>query len=581
MTTNRIARPLALLACTFQLAACATPTAMPTPTTPSESASAAPASVEPSAPARIEPGTTPSASPTTAPSASTGASAVPSAAPTGPVASAPAPDPLRRVILSGRVYDLQGATVSGALITVRSLDASVPYTATATTVGGSWVVNSVPEGANVEVIASRDGWTSRRRVGSFQASTQTRNEMDFGGLSGVASGGAPYFISKYPEITRTEPVDEAVGIEPTLSAYKLYLSESLDDTNRRRFENALRVLPANDAANGDSAGTTVDLDTLEDRSYPLLRQIDGNTAISPYSIKTGTVFLGESSTRVRVSWDATGTVATLSFPAPLVANDSDEAAYQVVLVSGGNEERIRDGDGNQLGTDQDGRLSRYPALGDLVLAPFQERDLRLSTITGLTDNSVEARWAATHDNLAGFEVKRDNLRPVLTSVDAAVVGNDTRIELTFSEPMAAYNGTSTGLRHPGLGDDANDLLNYVFMLGERVGDLDDQNLDEDDAVTINPLVTTSYGAVDNEREKEFRLDGAAFVSSRTGAADGSVFVDVDSKNPSIVRLHVIGRPNFLARQARFLKARVEGVGDPAGNSIQDKDADKNQPIGAI
>ena len=50
-----------------------------------------------------------------------------------------------------------------------------------------------------------------------------------------------------------------------------------------------------------------------------------------------------------VRWSADGLTASLDFDAPLVASQSDEAKYQVVLVSDGT--RIVDGEGNQLGTD--------------------------------------------------------------------------------------------------------------------------------------------------------------------------------------------------------------------------------------
>ena len=106
---------LALGVLTLAITACAptAPTAPPVAGgTPNNTAASQAPPAEPPA----------SAAPTTAPSPQ-------ASAPTGPVASAPAPNPNQRVIVSGQVYDLAGASVEGALVTMRSLDASVPYEA--------------------------------------------------------------------------------------------------------------------------------------------------------------------------------------------------------------------------------------------------------------------------------------------------------------------------------------------------------------------------------------------------------------------------------------------------------------------
>lgn len=81
--------------------------------------------------------------------------------------SAP-PDPRRLESVIGTVYDERGVVVDEAVITVRSLDVSVPYRTTVTMKKGAYAVPDVPQGANIELLATRPGWTTRRRVGSFQ-----------------------------------------------------------------------------------------------------------------------------------------------------------------------------------------------------------------------------------------------------------------------------------------------------------------------------------------------------------------------------------------------------------------------------
>lgn len=554
------------LACTLSIAACAPTPGAPTPTTPSDSA--APATTAPSSDATLEPTTVPSTEP------SSGASTSPSEA---PLASAPAPDPSLRVILSGSIYDAAGATVSGATVRLRSMDASVPYDATATSVAGSYVFNDVPQGANMEAIATRDGWTSRRRVASFQGATGERNTLDFGASSrNATNSGAAYFIAKYPEIVRTEPTLDAKNVDATKLVYKLVLSEPLNEENRDRFEAAIRVLPANAAAYGDQAGT-VDLSDREDQSFPLSVVIDGNSAVAPYTIKRNSTFLSDSASKARVSWNADGTEATLTFPAALSTRKNDGGAYQVLLVSDGPSERIRDSEGNQLGTDENGRLGTYPARGNWILSTFMDTELRISSLTGLTAGSVENRWASTHDNVATFEVRRDTTEPTLSGVSATTLNNDTRIELTFSEPMAAFDGTNTGIRHPGLAN----LDNYAFMLGRRAADIDDEKLKGNVALRIDPTATAHYGVSDAERKREFRFDTNAFVTTRAGAPTGSIAVEVDGKDPTHVFLYIVGRPGFFDNSSRGIRVRTENLGDPAGNSIKDRQADANQPVGSI
>lgn len=115
------------------------------------------------------------------------ASAVPLAGPMplAPCAQAP-PTPTagpsapgygcERAIVSGTVFDPAGAPAEGAVVVARSLDPSVPYSATAATAGGVWVVNNFPQGANVEVFAYGDAWITPRHV--IAAECGRRNTLE-------------------------------------------------------------------------------------------------------------------------------------------------------------------------------------------------------------------------------------------------------------------------------------------------------------------------------------------------------------------------------------------------------------------
>ncbi|MEB3223043.1 MAG: carboxypeptidase-like regulatory domain-containing protein, partial [Candidatus Sericytochromatia bacterium] len=209
-------------------------TGCPAPNAPSTGSSAAP-SAAPSAATSAAPSAAASAAPSAAASGAP-ASDAPSAAPSVAV-SAPPPSG-KTVIVSGTVRNEKGATVDGATVTVKSLNPSITYSATAQTTDGSYVVNNVPEGVNVEVVVTKDGYTTRRRVQSFQQSaTGQKNLLNFGAQTGAqGEDGGAYFISDYPEIAMTTPEHDAKGVDGTKLSFKVVLSEAIDEDSRDAFE---------------------------------------------------------------------------------------------------------------------------------------------------------------------------------------------------------------------------------------------------------------------------------------------------------------------------------------------------------
>lgn len=524
---------------------------------------------------------------TTKPATGKAASPTPKPSPTlAPVDDEPSPSPLavdpkKKVVVSGMVFGADGAALTGVTVRARSLAAQAPFEAVVKTDTGSYVLNGVPSGANLEIVASKDGWTSRRRVGAFDGTSEEGNAFNFGARAGEKGVAAGFYLSPFPEIVGTTPAMNGRDADPSAVKVRLELSEPLDAENRARFARALRLLPANDAANGGAAGTTTDLASGEDDGYPRAVTVDGAAAVAPYALQAGSTFMNDPTRAAIVEWDAAGKVATLSFDAPLLTSADEDCAYQIALVSAGTDQRVRDHEGNQLGTDAAGAQTLYPAAGDLVLGAFKARRLRLNDVPGLTAGSSEALWAATHDDVVRFEVARDEQAPSLQSVRAVYIGGETRLELTFDEPMGAFNGTTGAFIAPSLGDDATDLANYSFMVDESADELSDRELDGDaDASEVDPRAVTSWGAR-GESRREFRFAAGAFAATRTGAPAGSVVVELDDRNPHKVWLAITGRARFFHPSAAAIRARAEGVADPAGNVIRARRADAILPIGTL
>lgn len=526
----------------------------------------APPSVAPSA----------SAAPSVAPSTTTAPSTAPSAiaTPATPAASPSTPStPATGVggTLRGQAFDIDGQPLAGVAVQVRSLDLSAPYDQAATTdATGAWSVAGVPIGAQVEARATKAGWTPRVVLGGV--GQERIAVLDFGGPAGRFAGA---FMSPYPEIAATSPLADAEIPAGADLAYQVTLSEPLDAANRQRFEEALAILPADTiAAGGAGSAGADDLRDTED-NYPLARAING---LAPYAIAAGTSFRAEPGRRARVEWSADGLTATLRFGATLIASRGGNARYQAVLRAGA--EPIRDAEGLPLGTGPTGALGSWPAAGGLVLAAFRTRDLALPTIDELTNGSPAARWAATHDNLAGFTLAQDDTTPRLVEVRVDETSSDTRLLLTFDESLAAYDGTDGGRLGAGTGQAAAHLGQVTFAVGDRraLEALDLEGAEDGDARVLDPRILTSFGAADADRANELVFDTGAYRASAVGAPDGAVTLEVDAADARTLAITLHGRRRFFDRDLAAIRVRVEGVADPAGNDRGSRLADDDQMV---
>jgi hypothetical protein len=570
----------------------------------------APTGTSPSAPASAAPSAPTSAAPTTATSAAPASQApatgtiAPSAAPSVAVSAPPASG--KTVIVSGTIYNEKGATVDGATVTVKSLDASVPYTATVQATAGSYVVNNVPEGANVEVVVTKDGWTSRRRVQSFQqAATGQRNVMNFGGsvVTGADNSGVAYFISDYPEIASTTPEHDQKDVDGTKLNFKVVLSEALDADSRKQFERSFYILPANSyavrkddgtneiEATANNSATWYDLEAEENDKNGL-----GATAALgafKYNLAYDSSFRASSSNKMKASWNTAGTELTLSIDAPLQTDDTEAAKFQAAMFANSKDDKIKDAKGNQLGTsDEEGKSFTWAtANGNILFNVFRDPDLAFSSTADGT------AWAQTHKTAVSFEVKPDNVAPKVTGLGVTKVEDDLRIELTFSEPMAAYRGT--GKTDVFADPELYQLDNYRFLLG-RNNDLNSEEieagapeavLDADSVTNTTELTVTDFD------RKEFRiqigtLTGVAASDIGAGktkpgstpatdkiivgelADSAKIGIEVDPEAPAVLNIW-IKDGKALFNKFDQLKARVEDVKDPAGKNITPTEADKN------
>ena len=199
------------------------PTASASPSAPVASPSAPVASATPEAPAATA---TPAASPTPVSSVDPNASATPTPLPTvqGDVSI------IERTTFNGKVYDDTNAPLDGVTVTAKSLNSSVVYEVQTTTAGGTYAFNNAPAGVQLEIIASRPGYTTRRRVEVLKSNKQgdpNANRYDFGTTGSSSFGTAFNALSDRPEVTLVTPGRNASGINPGTS-FVLKFSEPMD-----------------------------------------------------------------------------------------------------------------------------------------------------------------------------------------------------------------------------------------------------------------------------------------------------------------------------------------------------------------
>lgn len=539
-----------------------------------------------SAPPLVSPSASPSAgSPaSTTPSASgdvgatASATATPSSGATGTATPTIAPSATTATgILKGQVYQASAQFApDGTTVTVTSLDANHPYTANVQTASGAYVVNGVPQDVQVQVTATRPGWTSRSRVlvlRAFDPQFPNRNVYNFGGPSSTDDPAGPaFYLSDYPEIQSVEPVDQDTSRPNDTMTFKLVVSEPLDVTNQRRLASAFLLIPNNQEAEGpnealpDANATSAQLSGL---------RVGANPLVTPaYRYRQNSGFMNGLAVS-SFKWDADGRTATFSLNAPVKTGSEKEGEYAFLLVSQ-DDKSISDGT-NALGMDANGNWGGY-SKGGIIYSAVKKAGLVLNDAIVGKDSD---RWVQTHQSWTSFSVARDTVAPKVSSVTARrnYVDNSSqafdRLEITFSKPMVAFpNEQSAALLS---------LNNYAFAAAATEDALASRNVNSVNAQSISPAAT-----IDDIRTA-FDSTAGAYVNTDS-ASLGNFSIKLSVNDPKTVILSMPA--GAIPLDSNFIKVYVgtdsdatstaasigKVVADPAGNNI---DTTANTAVGPI
>ena len=493
--------------------------------------------------------TTPASSTAPIPSNGTGNATTAPAASSAVATSNPAPTGAT-TILQGKVYNEAGAIVDGANLSLRSLDKRQPFTATATTAGGNYVVNNVPVGVQVEVTVTKDGWTRRSRVTSLQSDVSTKNILDFG-TSGATNNedpaGEAFFISDSPEIASATP--GASPIKGDKLSYTIRFSEALDDDNRDLVEDSFS------------------LDTTAVEAALVPSTIVGAELSASIVIEKGSSFLSHKR-KLTFTWSQDNTTLTVDFDAPLRTLDDDDKSYRFRLIRRAGDAVIDDASGKILGF-------AAPTAGESYTAV---KKASLTLAAGTT--TAAARWTDTHQGSSSFDVAEDNVDPTLVSIEANkenVVSRSNaeylRVDMTFSEPMRVYPDEK------GYARSVVSVDNFIFAFGKDAGDL--EGVDMEDA-------PTSHDTEPNVRLADSTLEKPIKFAAASGATNNDVYLEPSDDDPRIVTAYI--PTSALANSGNLKEVKVmvkTDVLDPAGNKVSDKNVDlakrtaDNVAIGSI
>jgi hypothetical protein len=282
----------------------------------------------------------------------------------------------------GRVYDDAGQPViDGAQVWIQSVNPSYPF-ATAVPVESGQYVARVPVGVQLTWSLARPGWTTRTRVETLLPLGIPAHIIDFGGNNPEDSEGAAHFIANKPEVWA---VENLAAIDDRNFHFKLRLSEPLDEANRRRFVQAVTVVPANEAALVRPYTGAWHIPTAAPSTVPRLGDLNHYM-----SADGGSDPMGYSAFALTCRWDESGRELTVTAPMPNNVRDPLNARYDVALFSP-EATPIIDAEGHRLGTDAAGALDAQPTVEGLLYGTFYTEPSG-----DLDHQSPESRWRNTH-----------------------------------------------------------------------------------------------------------------------------------------------------------------------------------------
>jgi len=304
-----------------------------------------------------------------------------------------------------KVFDDLGQPLDDVRIQIRSLNEKVLYRTVLKTVNGVYSFKNVPTGVQLEFIAEKSGYTTRKKVEVISSHDHyTKVKYNFGAESPSQQNfdspfyyDSPFYsgLSDKPEVTLVTPARNGSGVSPTTD-FTLLFSEPMD---RQSVEDNFTIRSFN------SRLLTVDGGPLPPGliDLPIPHTVKGNGSSSSNFLTGNSTPIYDSSA-FDVTWNADDTQVTFSFkPGKALPTDKDTKSipdYNIAFKSFKAENRtIKDKSGIER----------------------KEKHFKL------TDGDFEESYK--------FSILPDLIPPNLESTQWTGVTPQASLLLQFSEPM--------------------------------------------------------------------------------------------------------------------------------------------------
>ncbi len=317
---------------------------------------------------------------------------------------------IEKNIIFGKIYSDSQHLLAGTKVLVRLINNRFQFSKETISTDGIFRLVDIPVGYQVEIIASKIGYTTRRRIEIVKSpgkSDPNANRYDFGADVATASGFSASYntLSDKPEVTMALPSRSQRNVAPN-NAFVLTFSEPMDHQGVENNFAIRSFVSGKISVDAQSGGDTFNGTVPIQREYQPDAFKTGETLprygnLNQY--QTGTTIFDSSA--FDITWNADDTQATFAFkPGKALPTDKDPAKlpiYTLAFDSFGKHQRdIKDKSG----------VAR------------SEKHFKL------TDGDFEEALA--------FEVQADTTPPRLEKVlQLDLPMRALAFALTFSEPM--------------------------------------------------------------------------------------------------------------------------------------------------
>ena len=319
---------------------------------------------------------------------------------------------------SGQIFDDNFKPLKEVHIQARSLNKAVPYSAQTIALDGQYTFNRIPSGIQVEITASKPGYTTRKRVEVPKSDYRGAglNRFDFGSASAEGSvyASPELALSDKPEVTEVSFSQTAEGI-PANASFSLKFSEPM---NPASVENHWVILSAHhrqlsaDQDNPNRAYTLPDTPIFDKNAF-------------------------------QISWNAENTEAKFQFRAPLrLPTDKDKTRiprYQLAFRTPANEAgAIQD----QRGVNRSAKHFRLNSASEFVQSEFVQFDILPDPVL---PEVKQFKLAPDLPVGAGYivEYSKPMLQPIL---NLKIVGGMAGLTEAYRQAPATV--LTNGLSHP-------------------------------------------------------------------------------------------------------------------------------------